>query len=128
MPKAPQISEAEWTVMRVFWRIGEANTAKVVAELEGHTAWKPKTIQTLIRRLVQKGALGFEKNGREHIFRPIVDEKTCEHDASQSFLDRVFDGKLAPFLATFVESQDCSADELAELKQILEDKIDGTHA
>lgn len=114
--------------MRVFWRLGEANTAAVLAELEGQTAWKPKTIQTLIRRLVQKGALDFEKNGREHIYRPAVDEKTCENDASQSFLDRVFDGKLAPFVANFVEQQDYSADELAELKQILEEKIDEQHS
>jgi BlaI family penicillinase repressor len=122
---APQISDAEWTVMRVFWRIGKANTAKVIAELEGQTTWKPKTIQTLIRRLVQKGALDFEKNGREHVYRPAVDEKSCVQDASSTFLDRVFDGKLAPFLANLVDRRDCSPDDLAELKKILEDKIDG---
>lgn len=107
--------------MRAFWQLGEGTSAEAIAELAGQTAWKPKTIQTLIGRLVQKGALTFEKKGREHLYRPAVDEKTCEHEASRSFLNRVFDGKLAPFLANFVESQDCSAEELAELKKILED-------
>ncbi len=124
-PQPPQISEAEWTVMRVFWRMGEATSAGVIAELEDRTSWKPKTVQTLIGRLVQKGALAFEKQGREHVYRPVVDEKACELEASRSFLDRIFDGKLAPFLANYVEQQACSPEELAELKRILE-TTDGT--
>lgn len=111
--------------MRSFWRMGEATSAQVISDLEGKTDWKPKTIQTLIGRLVQKGALSFEKIGREHRYRAAFDEKTCELEASQSFLDRIFDGKLAPFLANYVERQDCTPDELAELKRILEEKTDG---
>lgn len=120
----PQISDAEWRVMRVIWSLGRASSAEVIKALEGKADWKPKTIQTLIGRLVQKGALTFEKNGREHIYRAAVDEKTCEIEASQSFLDRVFEGRLAPFLANFVERQDCTPEEIDELKRILEEKTD----
>ena len=120
----PQISDAEWRVMRVVWRLGEATTAQVIAELDGKTSWKPKTIQTLIGRLVQKGALEFEKSGREHRYRPAINEETCSREASRSFLDRVFDGKLAPFVANLVEHQDFSPEELEELKRVLEEKTD----
>lgn len=113
--------------MRVFWNRGEATASDAVTALEDETHWKPKTIQTLIRRLVQKGALSYEKQGREFLYRPAVDEKTCERAASREFLDRVFQGRLAPFLATFVENNPCSDEELAELKRILEDsQTDGT--
>ncbi|MCB1237200.1 MAG: BlaI/MecI/CopY family transcriptional regulator [Verrucomicrobiae bacterium] len=123
MPKSldiPQISDAEWTVMRVFWERGEATVNDVVAALEGFTDWKPRTIQTLIRRLHQKGALAHEKNGREFLYRPAVDERDCEHAASRSFLTRVFDGRLTPFLATFAERESLSDEEIAELRKILE--------
>ncbi len=120
-PEIPKISDSEWVVMRVFWGRGEATSGEVVAELENETDWKPKTIQTLIRRLVQKGALDFEKQGREYLYRPAVDEKTCEQAASRQFIDRVFNGKLAPFLANFVEQSNYSDEEIAQLKRILED-------
>ena len=106
--------------MKVFWRLGEATVADVVAELEGQTDWKPRTIQTLVRRLTQKGALTYEERGREYLYRPTVEEKDCEHAASRSFIDRVFEGKLAPFLATFVEKEDFTSEEIEELKKLLE--------
>ncbi|MCB1087655.1 MAG: BlaI/MecI/CopY family transcriptional regulator [Verrucomicrobiae bacterium] len=126
-PSIPRISDSEWTVMRVFWFKGEATSSEAVAALEDETHWKPKTIQTLIRRLVQKGALSYEKQGREFLYRPAVDEKTCEEAASREFLERVFNGKLAPFVATFVQNSQCSDDELDELKRLLEENTpDGT--
>ncbi len=124
----PKISDAEWIVMRVLWARGEATSSEVVAELEKDTDWKPKTVQTLIRRLLQKGALHYEKQGREFLYRPAVTESACEQAASRQFLDRVFDGKLAPFLATFVESASYTEEEIAELKRILDEgTTDGNH-
>ena len=119
--EVPKISDSEWVVMKAFWARGEASSSEVIADLEAETDWKPKTIQTLIRRLVQKGALEFDKNGREYRYRPAVDERTCEEAASRQFLDRVFNGKLAPFLATFVEQSKVSDEEIAQLKRILDE-------
>jgi len=119
-PSIPQISEAEWVVMREFWRLGRATSGEVIGQLQAQTVWKPKTIQTLIGRLVQKGALGYERNGREYIYWPLVSEKACEQEASESFLNHFFDGKLAPFLSAFVERKGLSESEVSELKKILE--------
>nr|WP_256199758.1 BlaI/MecI/CopY family transcriptional regulator [Verrucomicrobium spinosum] len=66
----PPISDAEWVVMTEFWRLGEATAKDVVQTLKGRQAWKPKTVQTLINRLVQKGALGFRQQGREYVYLP----------------------------------------------------------
>ena len=119
--KVPQISDAEWTVMRVFWDRGESSTGDVLAILESETDWNPKTIQTLIRRLHKKGALEVAgKNGREFIYRPTVAENECEHAASQSFLGRVFDGKLTPFVANFMENETVSSEEIDELRRLLD--------
>ena len=107
--------------MRVFWQRGKATSAEVVEALDGRTDWKPRTIRTMIGRLHQKGALAIEEKGREYTYRPAVDEKACEQAASRSFLDRVFHGRLAPFLATFVDSGDYSERDIADLKRILKE-------
>jgi BlaI family penicillinase repressor len=118
----PQISEAEWLVMRVIWSQGPATANQVVAALAESAEWKPKTIQTLLSRLVQKRALRFEKQGREYVFHAAVQQDDCVHAASRSLLSRLFDGELAPFVACFVEREKLSAEEIDELKRILDSK------
>jgi len=117
----PQISDAEWVVMKVVWDKAPVTTSQVVDSLDD-TTWKPKTIHTLLSRLVRKGAVQFEKQGREHLFRPKVSAAECQRAASRSFLKRFFDGELAPFLARFVESEKLTREEIEELKRILDAK------
>ena len=126
MPKnskdLPQISDAEWVVMRVVWEKAPVTTNQVVERLADKAPWKPKTIHTLLSRLVRKGALEFARKGREYLFRPLVSAEECEHAATRSFLSRFFDGELAPFLARFVERERLTAREIEELKAILDRK------
>ncbi len=115
----PSITDAEWTVMRILWERGTATANDVVQALEGAMAWKPKTIHTLLRRLTDKGALDYEKSGREFVFRPLVTERECQLAESRSFLDRVFGGGVAPMVAAFVEQEHLTEEEIAELRRIL---------
>ncbi len=118
----PTITEAEWVVMRVLWERAPLRANEVVAALEGQSAWKPKTGHTLLRRLVAKGALTYEKTGREFLFNPLVKVADCQMAEGRSFLDRVF-GKpqLAPLLAAFVAQEALTATEIEELKRILDE-------
>ena len=118
----PPISDAEWVVMQVVWERGTVTANQVVAALEQKMSWKPKTIHTLLRRLVQKRALAYDKVGREFHFRPLVNAQRCTHHVSRSFLDRFFDGRLAPFLSCFLESERLSAAEIDELRRLLDRK------
>lgn len=116
----PSISAAEWIVMEIVWERGEATANQVVEALADRMHWKAKTIQTLLRRLLDKGALSFEKRGREYVFQPLVPQKDCQWAESRSFLDRVYGGGLAPFLASFFEQEKLSPTQIAELKEILD--------
>ncbi len=118
----PKISDAEWVVMQVVWDLGEATANAVVEALEGAQDWRPKTIHTLLRRLADKGALGFEKNGREYLFHALISRDDAERAQSQSFVRRFFNGETTPFLARFIENEDFSAEEIEELKSLLERK------
>ena len=117
----PRISDAEWTVLKTVWRLKTPTARDVVEQLKDEADWKPKTIHTLLGRLVQKGALAAEKPDREYVFKPLVSERQCRLSASRSFLDKVFDGEIAPFLACFLEHKKLSRKEIQELKSILEE-------
>ncbi len=108
--------------MKAVWRTQAATANQVVERLAGETTWKPKTIHTLLRRLVQKGVLRSEKSGREYLFKAMVTEAECRLSASQSFLEKVFDGEVAPFLACFLKGEKLSRKEIDELKQLLEEE------
>ena len=118
----PQISDAEWVVMKVVWDQTPVTANQVVSALEHTTDWKPKTIHTLLTRLVGKGALDYDKKGREHHFRPLVEARDCLHAASRSFLGRLFDGEVAPFLACLLEKEKFTTAEIEELRRILDGK------
>ncbi len=123
-PPPPAITEAEWIVMRVLWEKAPMTANAVVAALAGRMEWKPKTIHTLLRRLTDKGALAYEKVGREFVFTPQVRAGDCQMAEGRSFLDRVFgEPRLAPMLAAFVEQEALSAGEIQELKRILDEAV-----
>jgi len=122
---APRITEAEWTVMRVLWDLGEASLGDVVRKLD-HPDWKPRTVQSLVRRLVEKGALAVEAQGRDFRYRPAVTQNECQMDEGRSFLQRVFDGRLTPFVAALVEKRQVSKDELQQLRALLDAAEDQT--
>jgi len=107
--------------MKVLWTHGPASANTVVATLlRTDPSWHPKTIKTFLNRLVRKKALGFHREGRAYLYRPLVAEADCVRAASESFLDRVFGGSLKPMLAHFVSHRRLSPEELRELKQLLE--------
>ena len=122
MKRPPQISEAEWVVMRVLWERAP-RTANEVAEVVGPAQqWHPRTVKTLLARLVRKKALTYTEEGRVYHYRPLVTEADCVRAEGRSFLDRVFGGSLSPMLAQFIEETPLRAEEIEELRQLLEKK------
>jgi BlaI family penicillinase repressor len=126
----PQISDAEWEVMKVIWDAsvhpaGSLTAGEVVGRLEaGGTRWKPRTIKTLLARLVQKGAVraepGADAAGRTFRYRAAVSRDACARSESRWFLSRVFDGAVAPALLHFLQSAKLSQEEIRQLKDLLD--------
>ena len=119
-----EISEAEYQVMRVLWAAGTPlNTNEVVERLETSTSWKPKTIHTLLSRLVKKGALQYEKDGRVFVYTPLVKESEILAQENDSFLNRFYGGALNPMVANLLEQDKLSDDDILALRQILDEKL-----
>ena len=122
MSKVPKISESEWLIMKVIWDDNPIPSKRIVESLSDSTQWKPKTIQTLLSRLVKKEAVGHKREGRGYIYYLLIEEAVLVKAESQSFLKRVFRGALKPMIATLVESEDLSQEEIKELKRLLSKK------
>lgn len=123
MSNIPAISDAEYQVMKVVWVGAPISTNEVVEKLEKTTSWKPKTIQTLLARLVKKGALQYEKEGRVFVYTPLVQEQDILEQESTTFLNRFYDGAVNSMIVNLVERDKFSENDLSELKRILEKKL-----
>lgn len=119
MSALPQISEAEFEVMKVVWKFAPINTNEITERLLKTTTWSAKTIQTLIKRLVTKGALACEKQGRIFVYTPLVKENEYINQQSNSFLNRFYDGDISAMLSTYLENNQLSETELQHLRSIL---------
>jgi BlaI family transcriptional regulator, penicillinase repressor len=122
LKELPQISNTEWQVMKILWMSAPLTASEVIKKIEGVTSWKPKTVKTLLGRLVKKKAIAFNKDGRAYVYYPLVTENECVKAESQSFLEKVFSGALNVMFANFLEEQELSSEEIAELKRILDQK------
>lgn len=125
MKKMPQISEAERIVMQILWAEGPLTANEIIARLDGKVTWNPRTIRTLINRLLNKHALDFNKEGKEYRYFPAVTEKQCIKHERVSFLKRVYGGATKPMIAAFIEDAKLSKNDIADLKAMLEQKGKG---
>jgi BlaI family penicillinase repressor len=123
MPKLPQITDAEWDVMKVLWDRGEAAAQDVTEALAAERNWRPQTVKTLLNRLVKKGAAAYAEEGRRFIYRPRVSRDAVVRAESRSFLSRVFDGAVTPALVHFVKLGNLSREDVEELKKALDREV-----
>ncbi len=120
MPTVPRISETEWEVMKAVWAQAPCSAEQIIAALKKtDPSWHPRTAKAFLNRLVKKKVLGFSREGRAYIYRPLVRREECVDAASESFLERVFGGSLKPMLAHFVQREKLSPDEIRELRRLL---------
>lgn len=122
MGQLPQISEAEYEVMKIVWQSAPISTNEITDRLVKTTSWSPKTIQTLIKRLVTKGALTYEKKGRVFVYTPLVKEDTYLDEKSNSFLKQYFGGDITAMVSSYLEHDKLSEDEIEQLYTLLSDR------
>ena len=116
-----QISEAESLVMDVLWQRAPRSADEVVAELARSQDWQEPTIKTLLNRLLKKGAIRAEKDGRKYLYAPVLKREDWVHSQSRSLLNRLFDGRVAPLVAHFSEKGKLSKKDISELKRLIEE-------
>lgn len=115
-----QISDAESVVMDVLWQRSPLAAEEVVAALASRQDWQEATVKTLLNRLLNKGAIAADKDGRRYLYRPLLRREDWVLDESESLLARLFDGRVAPLVAHFSEHRKLSAQDVAELRRLVD--------
>ena len=119
MATLPQISEAEFEVMKIVWKYAPISTNEITEHLTKTTSWSPKTIQTLIKRLVTKGVLSYEKQSRVFVYTPLVQEGEYICQESTSFLKRFYNGNITAMLSAYIENDRLSDADIDALRKLL---------
>lgn len=119
MKQFPQISEAEYEVMKVIWDNAPISTTEVIQQLSNTSDWNPKTIQTLLQRLLKKGAISYEKKSRVFVYSPVIEKNEYLKQESNSFLNRYFKGTANSMILNLIDNEMLSENELEELRHLL---------
>lgn len=122
MKRLPSITAAEWEVMMVVWRRSPVAAAAVMAELRESKHWTLTTVRTLLRRLVEKGAIAQRRRGRRYEYAPRVSMEACMRRECGLFFDRVPSGAPAAVVLELFTRACRSRDDLQELRPLLRDR------
>lgn len=123
---ASQITKAEFQVMDVLWTESPMAAADIAERLAQETGWSLKTVKTLLSRLVEKGAVAHEPDGRRYLYRPRVSRDSYARRATRKLADQLFGGRAAPLVAHLAEGEGLSSEDLDDLEALLKElKRDG---
>ena len=115
-----QISDAESIVMEVLGQRRPRSAEEVSAELSREQDWQEATVKTLLNRLLKKGAINAQKDGRRYSYSVVLKRDDWVNSQSRTLLDRLFGGQVAPLVAHFSEKGKLSKKDIAELKRLVE--------
>lgn len=121
MPEIPHITEAEWAVMELVWADPPQTAKDVHAAVGPARAWSLHTVKTLLARLLEKGAVVHEREGKRYLYSPAFTRDEAVRAESATFLARVHRGEASPLLARFLGEGRLSKRELAAVRELLDE-------
>ena len=119
------ISDAESQVMEVLWRAPAPLLAEqVVAALSDSQRWQAVTVKTLLNRLLKKGAIAAQKDGRRFLYHAVLQRDEWVARESEGLLQRLFGGRIAPLVAHFGSQRKLSPADIQELRKLIDELDD----
>jgi len=116
----PDLSQAEWDVMKKVWDLRKTNVREVFEELKQTQGWAYNTVRTMMERLRDKGYLETRKVGNMYFYQPAVSRRSISLAALRRFADKVFDGAIGPVVSYLIQEEGLSDQEKREIKRLLD--------
>jgi BlaI family penicillinase repressor len=124
MPSLPDISESEWNLMEALWESSPHTASELTKTLRPTMNWAENTVRTLLTRLIDKGAIKTGENSSgTRTYLPAVKREACVRAEGESFMQRIFGGAAKPLLVHFAQNSKLTAEEVRELKKILDQSL-----
>lgn len=115
----PKISAAEAQIMEVIWRKAPITPDEIVAEVGPAQGWAGNTVRALVGRLLQKKAIAGGKEDGRYVYRPLIERSAYVQAESQSLLDRLFGGEVAPLVAHLAQHRSLSGKDVEAIEQLI---------
>lgn len=119
---AASVSDAEVEVLQILWKQAPLCAQDIIDNLENNGSAHPKTVKTLINRLLNKGAIKFKEENRKYLYYPVVKKKDFYGVKTESFLNKFFDGELSPLVSFFSSHKKLSAKDINEIRKLLDEQ------
>lgn len=119
-----EITPAEWQIMRIVWSLQETTSSEIIEILKRKVDWKPATVKTLLRRLVEKKALSTTRKGRGFIYRPLVKEQATMNLAADNLFNNICERHVGTTLAHVIDNATLSKEDIETLQNLLAQKFD----
>lgn len=116
-----RIGDAEYQVMEVLWEEAPLTAAEVAERVPAERGWSIRTVKTMLSRLLAKGVLTHQEDGRRYLYRPAIAREDYVAQESGRLLDRLFGGRLTPLVAHLARRDRLSEADLAEIEKLLRD-------
>lgn len=116
---AERASDSEMQVLSALWDKAPQTAADLTQRIGKINGWTQATVKTLLARLVQKGAVTAEADGRRYLYSPAVERADAVGEESQRFVDRLFGGRVSPMIAHLAEREALSDTDIAEIEALL---------
>jgi predicted transcriptional regulator len=118
---AERISDAEHAVMEALWRKSPQSAADICDQVCQQRGWSMPTVKTLLSRLVAKGVLATQPEGRRFLYTPLIERSAYVGTESRRLVERLFGGRAAPLFAFLAENEALTPDDIAEIERLLKE-------
>ena len=114
-----RIGEAEYAVMEVLWQDAPLTATEVADRVPAERGWSIRTVKTMLARLLAKGVLAHEEEGRRYLYRPAVARADYVAQESGRLIDRMFGGRVTPLVAQLAARDRLTDADIAEIEALL---------
>lgn len=121
MKKEIRVTNSEWYLMDCLWEEHPRTLMQLVPLLKERVGWSKSTCATMVRRMSQKGLIGFKDNGKTKFFYPKVKKEDVMVQETRDFLQRIYDGSVGMMMSALVNQNDLSKEDIQQLQEILKE-------
>ncbi len=126
LKKNIRLPDTELEIMQVIWsRPSPISTSQIKVVLEETRPWNISALQTLLNRLIERGFLDSDKEGKNRIYKPLIEEERYLAMENKSFLEKLNGNSITRLVASLYDSRAISDQDLAELESFIERKTKG---
>lgn len=115
-----RLGDLQLKILKILWKLGQASVAEVQEVLGGQ--WAYTTVATMLRKMEDRGLVQHVEQQRKFLYLAAVQAHEIHREASEQFIDRLFEGSLSATFQHLLASREVSEEELAELEQILQQR------